>query len=72
MNDIIKRTKSLAESGFLIKAVSQKSKKEGKEQKGGFLSMLLGTLDATLLGNLLVFKRKMITGKGTIRSGKDF
>ena len=34
-----------------------------KEQKGGFLSMLLGTLGATLLGNIL-------TGKGVIRKGK--
>ena len=52
MNDIIEIVKSFKESGLLIKIQN-----EAKEQKGGFLSMLLGTLGASLLGNLL-------TGKG--------
>ena len=64
MNDIMKVIKSLEESGLLIKGVSETIKNETKEQKGGFLSMLLGTLGASLLGNLL-------TGKGTIRAGKQ-
>ena len=59
MNDIMKIIKSLEEPGLLIKGVSQTIKNETKEQKGGFLSMLLGTLGAGLLGNLL-------TGKGAI------
>ena len=63
MNDIMKIVKSLEESGLLIKRVSQTIKNEGKEQKGGCLRMLLRTLGASLLGNLL-------TGKGTIRAGK--
>ena len=63
MNDIMKMLKSLEESGLLIKGVSEAIKNEAKEQKGGFLSMLLGTLGASLLGNLL-------TGKGTIRAGE--
>ena len=54
MNDIIEIVKSFKESGLLIKIQN-----EAKEQKGGFLSMLLGTLGASLLGNLL-------TGKGVI------
>ena len=63
MNDEIKIIKLLEESGLLIKGVSEKTKNEAKEQKGGFLSMLLRTLGASLLGNLL-------TGKGKIRESR--
>ena len=52
-NDIMKIVKSLEESGLLVKDVSEIIKNEAKEQKGGFLGMLLGTLGARLLGNLL-------------------
>ena len=62
MNDVMKIVKSHEESGLLIKGVSEAIKNEAKEQKGGFVSILLGTLGASLLGNLL-------TGKGTIRAG---
>ena len=61
----MKIVKSLEESGFLIKSISKTIKIVAKEQKGGFFNMLLGTLGASLLGNLL-------TGKGTIRVGQDF
>ena len=54
---IIKVVKSLVDSGLLLKEVTETVQNEVKEQKGGFLSMLLGTLNASLLGNLL-------TGKG--------
>ena len=47
---------SVKESGLLIKGVS-----EGKERKGGFLRMLLGPLDASLLGNLSTGKRSRIS-----------
>ena len=57
MVGIIKRVKYLEESGLLIKGVSKTIKNEAKEQKGGFLNILLYTLGATLLGNLS-------TGKG--------
>ena len=57
MNDIMKIVKSLKESGLLIKGISEGIRNGVKEQKGGFLGMLLGTLGASLLGNLL-------TGKG--------
>ena len=63
MEDIIKMVKSLKDSGLLLKGVSETIQNEAKEQKGGFLSMLLGTLGASLLGNLL-------TGKGIYRAGK--
>ena len=52
MNDIMKIVTSLEESGLLIKGVNEAIKNEVKEQKGVFLSMLLGTLGASLLGNL--------------------
>ena len=65
MNDIKKIFKSLEESGLLIKGVSKTIKNEAKEQKGGFLGVILGTSGASLLENLL-------TGKDTIRLGKDF
>ena len=66
MNDFMKMIFiSLEESGLLIKGVRETIKNEAKEQKGGFPRMLLGTLGASLLGNLS-------TGKGTIRAGQDF
>ena len=60
MDDVMKKVKSLEESGLLIKGVSKTIKNEAKEQ---FLGMLLDTSRASLLGNLL-------TGKGAVRSGK--
>ena len=62
MNDIIKIIQSLEDSNILLKGVTNTIKNEAKEQKGGFLSMLLGTLGASLLGNLL-------SGKGIARAG---
>ena len=60
MNDTIKIIQALADSNILLKRVTKTIENETKEQKGGFLSMLLGTLGASLLGNLL-------TGKGVVR-----
>ena len=70
MNDIMKINKALENSGILLKGVSKASKNETKEQKGGFLSMLLGTLGASLLGNLLTGgKGIMRAGDGIVRAG---
>ena len=66
INDIIKIVKSLENSGVLLKGVSETIQHEAKEQRGGFLSMLLGTLGASLLGNLLT------GGKGVIGAGEGF
>ena len=55
-----------------MKGVSKTIKNEAKEQREGFLGMLLGTLGASLLGNLLTGKGTIRTGEGTIRAGKDF
>ena len=63
MNDIMKIIEALENSGILLKGVSKTIENETKEQRGGFLSMLLGTLGASLLGNLLT------GGKGIIRAG---
>ena len=63
MEDIIKIVKSLEDSGLLLKVISETVQNEVNKQKGRFLSMLLGTLGASLLGNLL-------TGKGIYRAGK--
>ena len=69
MNDIMRLVKSLEESGLLIKAVSETIKNEVKEQKGRFLGMLLGTLGASLLGNLSTSKGKIRAGEDTVRVG---
>ena len=70
MKDIMKIIKALKNSGILLKGVSKAIKNETKEQKGGFLSMLLGTLGASLLGNLLIGgKGIMRAGDGIVRAG---
>ena len=56
MKDFMKIVKSLKESSLLINGVSKAIENQAKEQKGLFLSMLLGTLGASLLGNLLAGK----------------
>ena len=67
MDDIIKIVKSLEDSGVLLKGVSETIQNEAKEQRGGFLSMLLGTLGASLLSDIL---SKGLSGKGVIRAGE--
>ena len=67
LNDILKIVKSLKDSGILLKGVVETIKNEAKEQKGGFLSMLKGTLGASLLGDVLT---KNLSGKGVIRAGE--
>ena len=67
MNDIMKIVQALEDSNILLKGVTKTIKKETKEQKGGFLSMLLGTLGASLLDDLLT---KHLSGKGTVRAGE--
>ena len=70
MNDIMKVTEALENSGILLKGVSKTIENETKEQRGGFLSMLLRTLGASLLGNLLTGgKGIMIARDGIVRAG---
>ena len=68
---IIKIVKSLEDSGLIIKGVTETVQNEVKEQKGGFLSALLGTLGASSLGNLLIGKRIYRVGKGVLRAGYE-
>ena len=70
MQDIIKIIKELENSDILLKGVSKTIENEIKEPRGGFLSMLLGTLGASLLGNLLTGKGKMRAGDGIVRAGE--
>ena len=65
MNDIMKIIKYLEGSGFLLKGISETIQIETEEQKEGFLSMLLGTLGASLLGNMLADKRRNKAGMVT-------
>ena len=77
MDDLIKIVKSFEDSGLLLKGVAESVQNEVKEQKGGFLSMLLSTLDASLLGIILTGKginkkgkRVHRAGEGIVRAGK--
>ena len=67
VDDILKIVKSLENSGVLSKGLSETIQHEAKEQREGFLSMLLGTLGASLLGDIL---SKGLSGKSVIRAGE--
>ena len=67
MDDILKIVESLENFGVLLKGNSETIQHEAKEQRGEFLSMLLGTLGASLLGDIL---SKGLSGKGVIRAGE--
>ena len=64
--------KPLEESGLLIRVVTKKVKNKAKEQKRGFLGILLGFLGASLLGNLLTGKGTIRASEGTVSAGQDF
>ena len=71
MNDIMKIIEALENSGILLKGVTKTIENETKEQRGGFLGMLLETLGASLLGNLLTGgKGIMRAGDGIVRAGE--
>ena len=67
MQDLLKIIKSLVDNGLLLDGITETVKNEVKEQKSGFQSMLLGTLGASFLGDLLT---KKLSGKGVIRAGE--
>ena len=72
MKDIIKIVKSREESGSLIKGISETIKNETKEQKRGFIPMLLGILAASVLGSALTGRGLIRAGEGTIGSVENF
>ena len=69
MEYIIKIVKSIEDSGSLLKVVPETAQNEVKEQKGRFLSMLIGRLGASLLGNILTCRGINRAGEGIIRAG---
>ena len=69
MKGIIRIVKSLEDSGLLLKTVSKTFQNQAKEQKGGFMSMLPGTLGASLLGNILAGRGINRAGEGVIKAG---
>ena len=69
IKDIIQIVKSLEGSGLLLKGVSETIKNEAKKQKEGFIKVLLGTLGAGLLGNILAGKGMNRAGEGIVRAG---
>ena len=72
IHDVIKIVKSVKDSGLLIKGITETVQNEVQEQKGGFLSALLGTLGASLLGDLLIGQGAIAKseGRGIYRAGK--
>ena len=71
MNDIMKIIEALENSGILLRGKTKTIENETKEQRGGFLGMLLGTLGVSLLGNLLTGGKGIMTaGNGIVRAGE--
>ena len=64
----MKIVQALEDEGILIKSVTKTIKIETKPQKGGFLSMLMGTLAASLLDDIL--PKTVLEGSGVLRAGK--
>ena len=69
MQNLLKMVKSLEDSGISLDGITETVKNGVKEQKGGFLNILLGTLGASLLGNMLAGRGVIRAGEGTIRAG---
>ena len=69
MNDIMKIVQALESSNIFLKGVTKTIKNGTEEQKGGFLTMLIDTFEASLLGNLLSGKGVVRAGKGMLRVG---
>ena len=72
MDTVIKTIKSFEESGLLIKGVSNTIKNKAKEQKRRFFSILIDTLGASLLRDLLTDKGTIRAGEGTFIASQDF
>ena len=69
INNILKISKTINDSNIWLTGVTTTIRNEIKEQKGIFISILLGTLGASLLGNLLSRKRTVKGREGTVRAG---
>ena len=69
MKDIIEIVKSPEDSSLLPEGVSETVQNKARKQRGGFCSMLLGTLGASLLGTILTVRGINRAGEGVIRAG---
>ena len=72
MKGFMEIVKHFEESGLLNKVVSKTIQNEAKEEKVGFIDMLLGTEGASLLGKMLEGKGVIEAGEGTLRRGEDY
>ena len=72
MEDIMKIVKSLEVSGLLIKEICKTYKNKTKKQTGGFFSMFLGTLAASILRNALAGREVIRAGERLIRAGQNY
>ena len=72
LEDIIKIVKLPEESGWILKGISETVKNEAKEQKVRFLSMLLRTIAASILGSEVAWKGVIRTGEGVLGAGQIF
>ena len=72
LEDIIKIVKLHEESGWILKRISQTVKNEANKQKLRFLSMLLGTIAASILGSELAWKGVIRADEGVLRAGQIF
>ena len=72
MKDIIKIVKSLEDSGLLFKGVNKTIQNETKKERRGFFSMLVGTLGASLLGDILTGRGINRAGEGIVRAGYGY
>ena len=68
MNDIMKIVQVLEDQNILLKGVTKTVKNQVNNQKGGFLGMLMGTLGASLLGDIL--SKSLLKGRGVVRAGE--
>ena len=59
MNDLMKIVQALEDPNILLERITKTIENETKEQKGGFLGMLLWNLGASLFGNMLTGKRNI-------------
>ena len=72
LEDIIKIVKLHEESGWILKRISETVKNEANKQKVRFLSMLLGTIAASILGSELAWKGVIRADEGVLRAGQIF
>ena len=72
IDDVFKIVRSIKDTDLLIRGINETAANEAKEQKGGFLGLLVATLGDNWLWNMILRQGNNWAGKGVIRSGQDF